>query len=90
MRREAGLYLDDGFVFAGSNVDVAHEQGYLVVRVQVVPEHIGEFFHIVRNSNQLGLALKAGERIAIVHVGMNEMALACRAVLVGEGVAVAA
>ena len=76
-----------GLVLAGCDVDVAHEQGYFIFLIQAGPQHLGEGFHIIGNLYQLGLTLEAGQGIAVMHIGVDEMTLAVKGSLICKGVA---
>ena len=64
------------------NIDIADEKGYLVVLIQIVPEHVCKLLHVVRNRHQFRLSFKAGEGIAVSLVGVNEMAFSSGTIIV--------
>ena len=79
-----------GFINAGFNIDIADKQGNLVFFIEALPEQVGKCIHIVRDVQEFWLSLKAWQRISVMQIGGNEMALAGRAVIVGKGETVAA
>ena len=80
---------DAGFRFAAFQIDHADKQGNLVVRIQIIPQQRGQCVQRIRDFHALGFALKAGQRIPVVHVGVNEMTFTRQWIFVCEGVAVA-
>ena len=80
---------DAGFRFAAFQIDHADKQGNLVVRIQIIPQQRGQRVELIRDFHALGFTLKAGQRISVMHVGVDEMAFARQRIFVCEGVAVA-
>ena len=67
------IFVDDtSLSLACSKLNIADEERYLVILVEVVPEHICELIDIAAYANELRLSLKAWERIAVTHVGVDE------------------
>ena len=76
-------------IASGLNINIANKQRYLIVRIQAAPEELCKRIDVIRDCYQLRLTLKARERIAVVHVGMDEMSLTSHRIFVSKGIAVA-
>ena len=70
-------------------VDIADKQRNAVVGIQAGPEQIGKAVDIIGDRDELGLADKARQRVAVADIGVNEMSLSRDRILVGEGEALA-
>ena len=81
-RRLFILVDNPGLVGSGCDINEAHEQRNLVILVQIVPDILCEALDIPVNSDQRRFTLVAGQRIAVSHIGVNEMSLASLRILV--------
>ena len=84
------LVYDLGLFLARSDVDVSYKKRYLVILVERFPKAASKFLDAVRDIYLFRLALKAGERAAIAHVGVDKVAHAVYGVGVGESKSLAA
>ena len=80
---------DSGLVLSCLNIDKSDEERYLIVSVEVVPEHICELVDIAADAYELRLALEAWERIAVAHISMDEVSFTCDRICICECVSLA-
>ena len=82
---------DPGVPLAGGQVHILDEQGDLVVLIQAGPQLVGQGLGVGGGDGHLpGLALKGGEGIQILLIGVDEAALAGLGVVIAEEIAAAA
>ena len=79
------LIHDPGFVSARLDIDKTHEQRDFIILVQAVPQKIGESVQIIGDLHRDRFAFKAGQRIAVALISMDEVSLAGFGVVIGEG-----
>ena len=76
------VFVDDaGVGLAGGQIDIAHEQADLVLGIQIVPDVVGQFVDAVGDEDLLRLTFEGGQRIAVLLVGVDEVADACNGLL---------
>ena len=85
------MFVDDAlFGVAALQIDVADEEGDLVVLVQRQPDVIGKGLGVRGVDDHLaGLTLKGGEGIQVLLIGVDKVTLAGQRVLVAEELAAA-
>ena len=69
------LVEDSLLIFPGFQIGVAHEQGNFVVGVQVLPQAVGKIADGAGAGKAQRLTFKAGDGVAVVLVGADEVAL---------------
>ena len=85
------IFIDNsGLTGSRLQVDVTHEQGYLILRIQAVPHSLRKAVDLSLQFNDLRLPLKAGQRISVVHVGVDKTSLSLPGLIVGVGISAAA
>ena len=83
------LVVNAALCLSGLNINETDKQGYLVVLIQGLPDHISNRIHIVRNVDPLWLSLKTWKRIAVMNLSVDEMSLTCHRALIIEGITIA-
>ena len=84
------LVLDDGLLFPGAHIDVAHKERDLVLLIEGLPNRIGKGIDRgILNKDALGLAEEERQRIAIAQLSMQEMAAALDRLVILEEIALA-